>query len=516
MATKLTFELRPFIESRVNKGMISQFDPADIDSGALQEAKNASIRQDKTSKRYGNWLMSPFKPDGETVLKIAYFRQDNGNSYTIRFTNLGVHLLIGNAWSAVTGALTGGINDRFNTLVAFNKFIFSNNGADSIRIVDTDLGVVSTLGNAPEYRFITAINDRIVGAALRGDNEVQVGWSATGVTGISEWDPAVNEEAGYSPLVTSPSDFSDYITGLFNFNNELVILRERSIWLGTPQPIPQAPFYFRDAGLNVGCNVPFSIQLTEFGLVWLDTRTQAIWVLVPGQGKQAISTPIESRLFGSIGNKELIFSGYNGKAHEYTLYVPQTSSSIVIGWTYNFQTQAWTYHIYSNVSSADEVELSFGALSADQLGDIPVDSLTGTADALSPNIIQPSVKVLGLKTGELWLENQTATLDDTLAIDFSLTSKIFTLPRLDIYVAEVRIEVEAYAGSGDILLEYYKDGRWNNEKVFSVTELGIPRIFKRVRSVKARRFAFRISSSTVSFSLVSYEVYVYESGPALK
>lgn len=210
-----------FVEARVNQGMITMIDPADIPPGALQVARNAQCRFDKTSRRFGTKLFTPAKPNSEPVLASYFFRKNSGLSYFLRFTPSTLHYVAGAAWTPVTagvgGSLTGGIKDRFNIVTAFDRCFFTNNGVDVIQEFDPGTDTYIALGNAPQVKYLTAFYNRLVGANVVGgvaDDPTAIVWSQdAGITGVGleEWDPLVlPNTAGREPLIDSPGLIKPY------------------------------------------------------------------------------------------------------------------------------------------------------------------------------------------------------------------------------------------------------------------------------------------------------------------
>src|SRR6266702_5725619 len=72
-------------EAKVNGGMVTSIDPADIPEAALTLAKNTRVRYDKTSRRFG---FSPFGPvdggDANAALKLALWKQNNGVTFLVK------------------------------------------------------------------------------------------------------------------------------------------------------------------------------------------------------------------------------------------------------------------------------------------------------------------------------------------------------------------------------------------------------------------------------------------------
>lgn len=501
-----------FEESRVNGGMITILDPADIPKNAAQLVRNGRVRDDKTSRRPGTVLLDPTKPDSNPVLELAYVKKNDGSPYTIRFTPSTVFIRNVSDWTQFTGTLNGTESDRFRVVLALDDVVFTNNGADNIKLIDFNANTFNNLGNAPAYRYITGFYNRVVGANLRGIDEAQIGWSADG--DITEWDPLVNISAGNSPLVDSPSDLSDFITGIFGFTSVMIVMREKSIWLATKQPIASNPFYLYAAVPGVGSDAPDSIDIIPGGLVWTDTRTKSVWAYIPGNQPEAIGRPIENRIFNNVDDPGQIFASYNPIFNEYTTCIPQAGSKYVICYTYNFRTKAWVQEEYYDIKSIQDVQLATAGTTIDELGSVPIDSLIGTIDELSPALDVATVRSFGRGNGEVLVEDVTATVDvdhadaeDVPDFIFELVSKEFTRPVVDTYFTEIRIEY-IFRVAGTFSLEYTKDNgkTWTIAKTVTPNVIGEPKLLKYKKNIKARRLAWRIFAQGSSFDILAYEV----------
>lgn len=515
-----------FAEARVNQGMITMIDSADLPPAALQLAKNTHVRFDKTSRRFGSVLLTPVKPDSEPVLKLAFIKRNNGDAYTIRMTPTTIHTLGAGVWNAFAGpALGGGVNDRFQTAVVLDDFIFSNNGVNVLQRLNFGSSTYANLGNAPSYRYVVGFNNRAVGAALRDINEVQVGWSADG--DIDEWDNAVDNTAGNSPIMESPSDLSDFITGLFASANVGILLRERSIWNIIKQPAPTNPFYFQTAVPNIGCDCPFSACRIDGGIAWLDRRTRTVYAYSPGGQPEPIGRPIEKTILDGVSDVRSVFSGYDSLNNEYHICIPQVGSNFVLVWTYNLRNKAWTRNDYYALTSVDNTDLAVAGTQIDQLGDVPIDSLTGTIDDLSPtSTITPTLS-LGRDDGTIAIVDENVDVDaphtdypNGYNYETIIRSKTFFMPRLDMYVSSLVIEYEMKR-AGSFLIQFSKNGgatddSWVTAKTVTPTKLGEPQILRFKRSIRARRFAWQIVSSSGAFDILNYEVTVSSAGEITK
>lgn len=517
-----------FIESRLNMGMVTMQDPSDIEPGALQLAQNARCRFDRTQRRPGTTLMTPTKPNSTPVIGLFFFKKNNGNTHYFRFTRNTVHERGGGSWTAYTagtgGALAGADSDYIQGAVVLDHFVFANNGVNVLQELDTVATQYKALGNAPEYRYVTGFYNRVIAGNLQGSvpNAAQIGWS--GENNITEWDPLVDETAGSTPLVESPGDLGDNISGVFGFTNVLAILREQSIWLATKQPIPTFPFNPYAAFPGVGCNAPYSAKITSNGLTWADRRSATVWHYTPGDAPQPIGRPVEKTLMDAIDDENLIFASYDPIQNEYTVCIPLVGSSDVVAWTYNFRTQAWTKDIYEGISIISDADLGTAVLTIDQLQGT-IESLTGDINSLGPAQAVIPTRSFGREDGEVTLQDDDATLDPPFnassgEYDTVLLSKAFTLPTDDIYVAEVRIELLPIAG-GTVTLNYSKNGgktisTQSKSRTFTGDEIDKSQIFTWTKQIKCRRFAWQLSAPSGQFHITSYEVHVYKSGESTK
>lgn len=515
-----------FVEARINQGMVTSIDPADLDPGMLQRARNARCRFDRTSRRPGSLLLTPTKPNSIAIVGLAYHKTNNNVKRVIRFTPSTIHYLNAGAWTNVpadvgppAGSLTGAVTDRFRAVTLYDRFVFTNNGVDVIQEIDFTVPEYKPLGNAPKYKFITGFYERLVGANLvdSASDPTQLGWSAQG--NIDEWDPLTDESAGSAPLTDSPSDRADFITGLFGFTNVMIILRERSIWLATKQPIAQNPFYAYTAFPGLGCDAPNSAVVALNGLIWLDTRSETVWFYSPGGEPDPIGRPIEKDLIRGITDQSQVFASFDPIEHEYTVCVP-VSTGIVKCWTFNFRTKAWTYDERPGITSINDIDFALPTTTIDDLGDIPIDQLQGTIDDLSPDREDVPTRFFGRSDGEILQEDDEAYVDPAFGADFDgvftteLVSKSIHIPTDDIYVCEINLELIPRAG-GDITIQYSKNGGVTfatPQKLISVEsgDIGKPIQYRWVKHIRCRKFAWRLLGMGGQWDLVNYTVYVHK------
>lgn len=503
-----------FIEARVNSGIITEIDPADIPHSALQEAKNCVIRFDKTSRRSGSVLFGPPKPNSLPVVKFAAIKDITGIGQTFRFTPTTIHKLEG-TWIEVTGpALNGVVADRIQFVNILSKVVFANNGADPIMEIDYNANTYAQLGNANAYRYITGFANRVVAAAHRNVNEVEVAWSAE-YPNIDEWSPLTNESAGNSPLVDSPGDLSDFITGVFGLTNIILIPRQRSIWIGTKQPIQSNPFYFANTKIGVGSDSPHSITVVKDGIAWLDRRTRSAYFFSPDQGRfEDIGAPISKTILDGIDDPNSVFGGYDPFFDEYSICIPQVASGYVKVWTFNFKTKAWAYNEILNLTTLGETEIASGGTTIDELIGV-IDDLIGTIDELSPSNTSQPILVSGKSNGDLTVPDPTVDTDTGILFETVIRSPVFTLPEHDQNIVMLEFEIELQL-SGQIRIEFSKDGGpWIHGRTLGINVVHNPRLLKFRRVIKARRFQWRLVATNGIWDLLKYIVYINPAGTSV-
>lgn len=519
--------MQQFAAAVLNKGMNTQSDPSDIDNGALQVARNVYIRFDKTSRRFGTSLITPLKPDSNPVLKLVFLKKNNGTAYTVRMTPTTLHKYTDVAWIPIVGDLDGTVNDRFRVAVINNEMVFTNNGANKIQKIDFGAMTFGDLGNSELYRYVTGFYNRVVAAAIRGVDEVYIGWSADGV--LDQFDPLVDNTAGGGPLTDSASDLSDFIKGIFGFTNVMVVVREKSVVLANKQPVPTAPFYFYTAVPDTGCDCPHSITpVRGGGLAWVDRRTNSVYTYFPGQQPIPIAQNVEKDIFANIADTDLVFGGFDPVALEYCIGIPQVGTKMIKEWRINLRNQAWAYNERYDLTTIDEGEFFFGGgLTIDQLPGL-IDNLTGTIDQLSGASTAVGIyRSYGHGDGTIAKEDPTQTKDAPHAdyptgVEYTteIVSKAFEQPDVNTLYSQIKIEYKALVG-GTFQLQYSKNGgattdSWRVAKSITMTDLGAPRLLNYIKCIRARKLAWRLIATEGMFDILKYEINVYPGGRAFK
>jgi len=508
-------------ESRLNLGMISAIDGGDIPNGALTLALNARCRLDRTQRRPGKLASLPTKPNANKVLLVVLFKKNDGSTTFLRFTRNSIHRRGVGSWTALTpgsgGLLSGSDSNRFTYAVVLNKFFYAN-GFDKIQEIDTVANTYKEAGNnSPRVKFVTGFFNRVVGAyrveGTEPNGPVSVVWCADGDT--TKWpnDASPDISCGQSPIVDSPSDLADFITGIFGGPNEMLLLREKSLWIATKQPITSQPFSFVNAVPGIGCNAPYSAAVIQGGLAFADTLSNAVWAWAPGGVPERISTNIEKELFANVSDPNLIISDYSTAELEYSVGVPIPNTSVIRQWTYNFRTKAWVFDEIDKLSEIGDVDSPFTAsLSFDELVGT-FDQLTGTFDELVGSLQGHPARFFAYSDGEIHEESSTATDDAGSAFTTELQSKEFYAPGTDAYYTQIVIEYKASVTSA-LELSYSRDGggTWRVVKTKTVQPTSGVKLLRYARQIEARRLKWRLRITSGAVDVVGYEVHASPGG----
>lgn len=528
-------EAIPLVESRLNKGMITIVDAADIETAALTVAKNFNVRYDKTSRRSGFSLLSPAKPNSKKILALSDFKDALGVTGLFRITRDTVHSTDLAVWTNYPWAGAAGTDeDRISYAVAYDpvvgnyRLFFVNNGANKVQAVDHvgisvgDVDAAAGVKVAPKAKFLTYFFNRLVAAhdPNVAAGPISVYWSGDGK--FQEWDAATEVTAGQSPLQESPGDKSDFITGVFGFTNVLVVPRERSIWLGNKQPSGQDPFYLYGAIPGLGCNCPYSIDVVPSGLCFVDTTTGSVWAYaysysygyVSGSGApERIGLPVENEIVNSVTDPDKVFGSYNNYHNEYVVAIPIVGSGVVKLWKFNFKTKAWSYDERPlTVSCIEDIgKVVQSTPISDLAGNI--EDLQGAIEDLGTSVIRTNIRLIGHTNGEIEQDDPSTDVDSDGSYDAEVQTKDFWLPDSDMSFAEFSMEYVAHIAD-TISIYYSKDsGRtWRFGKTILPKIVEVPKLFTFRKNIKARRLRFKIYASSGVFDILSYKVSVYPGG----
>lgn len=509
-------------------GMITDADPQNIPPNAQQLIKNGMFARNLLFRRNGLSLYTLTKPNSNRVMALFAFFETLTGINLLRFTPSTVHKATAVGWTVFAGpALVGTSTDYFNFTVADNRAFFANNGANVIMELLPGTNAWAALGNAPKYRYITSSFNRIVGASLVTGTNVpyQVGWS--GDLNYPQWDPLVDISAGNTPLVDSPSDLADDITGLFNLSSFLCIPRQRSIWLATKQGSATNPFNFSVAVPRIGADVPRTIKLAAAGLFFYSYGKSEVYFYDPGKYGQSqpeeIGAPIRRYLKTLIDDPNNVFATFNSDTGVYTILINRNTDSICRGLSFNISTKNWVYEEYNNnVSCFSDLDYSTSTTNINSLSGT-INGLFGAINSLG-GLVSKSYRFVGFNSGDISIQNNYSGFPSEVS-NIVLTdnsdpfischdSKIIEVPLLNEYVTKCRVGFKPMT-TGNISLYYSKDDG-NTFSLYKTMNVNSNMINKNQiivgnKFLNTRRFQWRFQSSDCMYSLNRFDVEVTRS-----
>lgn len=509
------------------QGLIADADAARIPTNALAVATNATFCRAQVMRRNGLTEYSITKPNSTQINRTFAFYHDGTGITILRITKNTIHRAGSAGWTEYTpsgiAAFGGSDADPFFCTVGDNRLFVSNNGYDPIREVDPTTATYFALGNAPQYKYITTAFNRVIGAALvdpvGGDVAYQIGWS--GDRNYDEWDPLVDLSAGSSPLVDSPSDVNDDLTGLFSYSNILIAPRIKTCWIGIGQPSATKPFNFYAALPDTGADIPRAIQLTNYGLAFYNYLESAAYVWLPTVGSNSRAENITTykvarALKNSITDPNYVWASYSKDIRKYSIFVADPNTSTVKEWGFNFEYKTWEYAEFElGVSSVNDLDFASSSVTIDELtGDI--DSLVGTIQSLS-GLVSISTRFFGFQNGDLKFQGDyygtTDEVDNIVLTDdgeeftTTLAFKILEAPVEYLFCNLVRATVTPRS-TGTVNLEYSKDDgqTWTTAKsvTFVSADLNKANIVQIKKAIRTKRIQWRLTTTDCMCSVTGF------------
>ena len=506
--------LELFAASLVAGGMVSQFDPADIDPSQLTLATNCTIRDSVTARRPGNNLITPTAPDISPVLGFFDYKDPIGVVTLIRITNNANPIKIKGAavWTTIVGAaLNIDVNAQVQVVIA-GTFLGLATQKDRLQQINLTTNTYAAAGNALKYKYWCSHNNRIIGFNLYDaatPAPIQLGTS--GQFNPTEWNPSVDPSAAIFQIEDSLSSFSDFGTGIVPFGDYLLVIRERSLWLGSIQASATIPYYFTNAIPTMGCDTPKSIQQTPSGVCYYDRRLRNVFEYDLGKSLPIpIGDVIRTELRQMITNPDLVFSSYDASNDEYILGVPIGSSNVVRRWRYNRKSKAWSFDDIQNLTALSALNYPSNSITIDDLIGT-IDNLLGTIDGLSPASDIASF-FTGYNNGDLAIEDVNSDTDRGLVFNLDLRSKLFQLPANANYVAQLHITYIPIRAGG-FTVYYSKDGGQTFITYKSITydnsTLGKRLSIVCNKNIRNRAYMWKVTQNTGICDFVEYEAYAF-------
>ena len=496
----------PLAVAMMNGGMVADVDPANIKDHQANLLKNARVRRDKTTRRFGKSSFLPTKPNSTAVRRMFDFKASETTFYRIRFTLADIYFTSGTAWTQLVGTFSGAPTDIATVLGT----LVVANGIDRIRKLDLDAETIADLGSiAPHSKYVTGFSERVVGANNGSSDEASETLSWSGNRALTEFDALEDISSGNKRLDTSPRTIVDPIKGVFGFSSVMIIPRERSIWLATQNPVASNPFNTFRAVPGIGTDLPGSIAIGREKIIFVDSRTRDVIVYSPGTPIQSIGSPIRDAILANITDAGAISSTYFESEDEY--FVTITESATVKVWVVNIKSGVWQYDEVPNLTSLDSL-VGFSSYTSFDDATGTFDAATGSFDDASVTPVVIPTLAYGYSTGLLLKEDSSVQQDNSVDYTFELRSKEFKIVRDDIVVTRILIEYQATV-SGSIVLQYSRDGgtTWTTAKTVT-TNTGKVREIKLKKQIRTRRLMWRITATDGQFDILGYEVDVSVGG----
>jgi hypothetical protein len=498
------------VEARLNGGMSTAIDPADLPGQTVVLAKNARVSDDYIKRRPGSVVYTPTAPNSEPVLLFTQFKRFDGTTLYIRFSSTKIHITTGSAWTEIVGTgYSASIENRPRICILNDRFFFAA-GAEIQEIDFTGL-TYADLGNAPEFTYIFGFFNRLNGANLAGSSPNPILLGRSGDLNFAEWNPSTDISAGSDPLLEAQGDFSDPITGAFGFAAVTLILRERSLWFVTKRPVASAPYTYTAAFPYVGCDAPNSATQKRDGITWYDRRTNQVYDFSLGGQPTPIGDAIQNELERIVTDPMLVQGTYDPGDNRYYLTVLSKLSTEANTFIFDYGTGSWTWDSRNNITGAFALDGGNVSLMIDQLvGNI--DDLVGDIDDLvSAEFIPPAIYYTGTD-GRIFQENPNSDYDyaDT-AFSMELESKIFANPRDDWSVTRLLVKVQEDR-PGAIAAYYSKDGSdWKFYKTVSVGADGRA-LLKFPKHINSSEYRWKLVQSVGTTNILEYRLEGYGTG----
>lgn len=399
-------------------GLVTALPRRNRPEGSFSELENMRLDLDGIFRRGGEGEYVRVA-DANKVMHLTHARLEQDRDWIVRVAENSIYAANNtDDWVVIVGSnswpFEGGSTQPFFT---FDKLTSAQLG-DILyvaglekRLVGIDLKrrIHGEVKDAPRAKFVIAFAERLVvayaGTPAEGLSPTRVIWSANGQPTI--WDPLEDISAGRENLVVGAGDVGEDITGLIPWGRDVAILfRENSIWHITRQPFGSAPFRFTPVVTGFGCDMPYTIKATEFGIIYGDFRSNAVYVYRPGSLPQKLSLNIEDIIFEDIENPSMAEAAYNPTTKEYMLGYPSNPSSKekltkwrvlnlrVGGWSVDTPPDATAVGAAPDVGSV----VTIGSLTG------TIGGLTGSIGDLSGVDKKPSIFLKGFDQGSVYTQ----------------------------------------------------------------------------------------------------------------
>jgi len=232
----------------------------------------------------------------QTIVYARHVIDSNGVEWTVRWSTVGVDVLVGNVWTACTGP-TLAMNQYSHVAMTgwAGKIIFSD-GQTGMYALDFSSLTYSAISGAPSAQHLTMFNRRVI-ASVPDSSRVQ--WCVAG--DYTDW-TSTNLGAGYEDLLSAPDGGMDSQTAVIPVSDEVAYLvRSNSLWQMEPTRNLEAPFAFSRVVANLGTRWAATCCAVPGGVAFMSDN--GVYMLRGGQVEDL--TPPIRRVFVNAEQKML-------------------------------------------------------------------------------------------------------------------------------------------------------------------------------------------------------------------
>jgi hypothetical protein len=326
----------------VHGGVNISKSPAEIEEGESPNASDVRFGEGGISTDYPvSQLGSASGAAGDkTIIGLAEFTKKNlpGNNRLVRMRPGGWDRWDGTSWLALGGTLSGLATDRVYSVVMQDKLIVANrvnklkswNGLDGSSVTDLS-------ADSPIAWFITPIGNRLMAARVDIGGETDpygVKWSADG--NIANWTSQSLGAGGGTLEPEVRGAGPDFIMGLSAVETAAVILRQKSIVLGTRTGIGSQPFRFATVIMGLGTEAPYTVVNAgqAIGVIFLGSDLN-VYLFDTRSAPIPIGDPIHLFLKSQIQNPELCAGCMDLKSLKYWLLIKREATLPDMAWIFD-------------------------------------------------------------------------------------------------------------------------------------------------------------------------------------
>lgn len=500
----------------VTAGMINRLPRDKVPKGSGRDIKNGRVRDDWVGRRPGTAVKGT-TPDANQVVLIVSFIRESGDAYLCRITQSTFHVWRGGDWVAFTiedGGFSGKA-DRMTVSQFFDRMYLAD-GIDELWEVDFSTSKVSKVDGSPRGQFTITFADRILVGNLReavgGERPNKIRWCVNG--NPNDW---TGLGSGEEDLAAR--DLGDEIMGMFDFEDQAVVLRRRSIMHLTRQPFADAPFRFTTVVRGMGCDLPYTGVKIPGAIIYADQGTRDVYIYSPGSRPQPIASGINRSLYEDLASTEFAEATWNPFEKEYHLGLSwETTGTIQRVWVFNLENQAWSYDDSPEITTLGRALTTLSQTAIDDLVGT-IDGLSGSIDELGTSGILTSAMYKGTLDGKVLEQSFASDNDhDATAFEFLFSSPNFGSLSRRRTLKELRLQLDVLA-DGSVTLEADRDedaATWQLSKTAALTAavsgstlqtLGLGK-----RQLSADHIFWRIKSTAPKIRLKNWWARVLEKG----